>query len=284
VLVWLTEHIDSRPLGLARIGVGVAALLKALITIPVLFRLTRPEVLAFPYFDWVPRPTLSLVVVIGSFWLVSAVLFTLGWRVAVSGSVLTVTLALVLAIDQQTYSNHLYLLAWLVFLLTLARAGAGFSIPGSNEPVVRWPVWLLMVQLSVVYGFSGLTKLNPGFLSGSILAGSLQGGVIPFPDFLITPRFLSPLAGLVIIVECSLALLIWHARFHLWIMVLGVGLHASITLFMSATAELAVFALQMLALYPLFLANGTSRVDQDLSPLSWSMWRGWITSSSRGLP
>jgi hypothetical protein len=215
VLVWLTEHIDSRPLGLARIGVGVAALLKALITIPILFRLTQPEILAFPYFDWVPRPTVSLVVVIGSFWLVSAVLFTLGWRVAVSGSVLTVTLALVLAIDQQTYSNHLYLMAWLVFLLTLARAGSGFSISRSDEPVVRWPVLLLMVQLSVVYGFSGITKINPGFLSGSVLAGSLQGGVIPFPDFLITPQFLSALAGVVIAVECALALLIWHTRLRL---------------------------------------------------------------------
>lgn len=261
MLVWLTESFDSRPLGLARIGVGVATIVKALMTIPVVFRLTRPEILSFPYFDWVPRPNVSLVVVIGSFWLVSAVLFTLGWRVAVSGSALTVTLALVLTIDQQTYSNHLYLMAWLVFLLTLARAGSGLSISQSDVPVVRWPVLLLMVQLSVVYGFSGLTKINPGFLSGSVLAGSLQGGLMPFPDPLITPRFLSALAVVVIAVECALALLIWHTRLRPWIILLGVGLHASITVFMSATGELAVFSLQMLALYPLFLAHGADGVD-----------------------
>lgn len=261
MLVWLTESFDSRPLGLARIGVGVATIVKALMTIPVIFRLTRPEILSFPYFDWVPRPNVSLVVVIGSFWLVSAVLFTLGWRVAVSGSALTVTLALVLTIDQQTYSNHLYLMAWLVFLLTLARAGSGLSISQSDVPVARWPVLLLMVQLSVVYGFSGLTKINPGFLSGSVLAGSLQGGLMPFPDPLITPRFLSALAVVVIAVECALALLIWHTRLRPWIILLGVGLHASITVFMSATGELAVFSLQMLALYPLFLAHGADGVD-----------------------
>jgi hypothetical protein len=276
VSVWLTEPIDPRPLGLARIGVGVAAILKALITIPVLFRLIKPEILALPYFDWVPRPTVSLVVVIGSFWLVSAVLFTLGWRVAVSGSALTATLALVLAIDQQTYSNHLYLMAWLVFLLTLARAGSGFSVSRSDEPVVRWPVLLLMVQLSVVYGFSGITKINPGFLSGSVLAGSLQGGLIPVPDSLITPRFLSALAVVVIAVECALALLIWHSRLRPAVMALGVGLHASITLFMSPTAELVVFSLQMLALYPLFFAHGANGVDLSSNP--WSRWRNSITS------
>jgi hypothetical protein len=274
--VWLTEQIDSRPLGLARIGVGFAATLKALITIPILFRLTQLEILAFPYFDWVPRPTVSLVVVIASFWLVSAVLFTLGWRVAVSGSVLTLTLALVLAIDQQTYSNHLYLMAWLVLLLTLARAGSSLSISRSDEPVVRWPVLLLMVQLSVVYGFSGITKINPGFLSGSVLAGSLQGGLISVPNSMITPQFLSALAVVVIAAECALALLIWHTRLRPWIILLGVGLHASITLFMSATAELAVFALQMLALYPLFLAHGTDEVD--LSSRLWSRWRNSIPS------
>lgn len=276
--VWLTESIDSRTLGLARIGVGVAAILKALITLPVLFRLTRPEILALPYFDWVPAPTNSLVVVLGSVWLVSAVLFTLGWRVAISGSALTVTLALVLAIDQQTYSNHLYLMTWLVFLLTLARAGSGLSVTSRDEAVVRWPVLLLMVQLSVVYGFSGITKINPGFLSGGVLAGSLQGGLIPFPDSLITPRFLSLLAGIVIIVECALALLTWHTRLRPWILLLGVGLHASITLFMSATAELAVFSLQMLALYPLFLAHAANREDRDLLPLSWKRWGRSIPS------
>jgi hypothetical protein len=128
----------------------------------------------------------------------------------------------------------------------------------------------------LVYGFSGITKINPGFLSGSVLAGSLQGGVIPFPDALITPQFLSALAVVVIAVECALALLIWHTRLRPWILLLGVGLHASIALFMSATAELAVFALQMLALYPLFLAHGTNEVD--LPPKSWSKRRKSITS------
>lgn len=260
MLVWLTEHIDSRPLGLARIGVGIAAAVRAFVAIPVLVRLTQSDILSVPYFAWVPRPTVPLVVAIVAVWLAAAILFTIGWRVRVSGSALTSILVAVLAFDQQTYSNHLYLMAWLVFLLTLARAGSGLSIARRDEPVARWPVILLMIQLSIVYGFSGITKINPGFLSGSVLAGSLQDGVLPFPDALITPQLLSGLAVVVIAVESALALLIWRARFRPWVFVVGLGLHASITLFMSATAELAVFSIQMLALYPLFLTPEELRV------------------------
>lgn len=255
MLNWLTDEIDPRPLGLARIAVGLAAVIRVFVAIPVLLRLTQDDIVLIPYAVWIPTPTLSMVVVIVTIWLVSAVLFTIGWRLAISGTVLSLSIALVLALDQQTYSNHLYLMLWLTVLLTLARAGAGLAVGDRKERVIRWPVILIMVQLVIVYGFSGLSKINDGFLSGSVLAGSLDSGILPFPEALMTPLFLSILASIVVVVEVALALLLWFSRYRPLMFVLGLGLHVSITLFMSATGELAVFSILALSLYPLFLTH-----------------------------
>lgn len=253
MLSWLTGHTGPRPLGLSRAVLGGAAAIRALVGLPILADLARSETLSAPYVDWMPRPSLSLVALLVVVWLVSALLFMVGWKVSISGSVLMLTLLTVLGIDQQTYSNHLYLMLWLVGLMVLADAGAGLAISGRDRPVVRWPLILLMLQASIVYLFAALTKINDNFLSGEILAGALGGGILPFPGSLRTPGLLSALALVVIAVELSVGILIWLPRYRPFAFALGLGLHVAIPLLMQPTGELIVFSLEMLALYPLFL-------------------------------
>ena len=253
MLSWLTGWTGSRPLGLARVVLGGAAMVRAVVALPVLVDLTRRETLLAPYAEWTPQPSLTLIAFIAGLWLLSAMLFTLGWRVPLSGSALMLALVAILGIDQQTYSNHIYLMLWLVGLMVLADAGAGMSIRGADRPVVRWPLLLLKFQLSVVYVFAALTKINDDFLSGEILAGSLGTGIVPFPESLRTPVFLSILAGIAVIVEFAVGTLIWHRRYRFLAFALGLGFHLAIPLSMQPTAELVVFSLEMLALYPLFL-------------------------------
>lgn len=268
---WLIEELDPRPLAVARIGVGVAALIRVVPAWWVLSDLTDPGTLRAPYADWIPQPTTWLAVAIVTIWVLAAVGFILGWRLPLSGSALLAAIVASLAMDQQSYSNHLYLMAWLVFLMIVADAGAGLSVGGGWRTVVRWPVVLIMAQASIVYGFSGLTKLNPDFLSGTVLASVLHGGLVPFPDQLRTPGVLSLLAALVVTTELFLAIFLWRPRFQ-WIAVIaGVALHGGITLLMSATLELLVFSIEMLALYPLFLSRPHI---SNVQPLV----------SSRGLP
>jgi len=260
MLNWLVSEISPRPLGLARIIVGAAALIRSVVAWPVLTGLTDPDVLRTPFAGWLPDPTMPLVVGIVVVWFLSAVAFTVGWRVAITGPTLLASIVVAVSLDQQAYSNHLYLMAWLVLLMTLADAGAGLSISKRDRPVVRWPVLLIMLQASLVYGFSALTKLNDSFLSGEGLAGVLVGGVVPFPESLRNPSFLSALAAVVVVVELFIAIMIWHHRFRPAGFILGLGLHISITVLMASTAELAVFSLEMLALYPLFLGGDGLRV------------------------
>lgn len=255
MLSGLFDTIGSRPLGLARVIIGVAAIIRAFISLPELLQLTDEVTMRAPYLQWTPEPTLPLVITVITIWVVAGILFTLGWKVPLIGPVLLLTVVFVISLDEQIYANHLYLLAWLVLLLTLAGAGSGLTVTRSDEPVIRWPVLLLMAQLSIVYGFSALTKLNESFLSGRVLAGTLGSGLVGFPEALRTPRFLSLVATAAVIAELFIAVFIWRKRFRPAAFILGLGLHLSIVLLMAGTAKLLVFALEMLALYPLFLSK-----------------------------
>ena len=261
MLSWMTAEVPSRPLGLARIIIGAACAFRAVLAWPTLQELAKPETFRVPYVDWLPEPSPELVVPLVVIWFIAGLLFALGWRVGLVGPVLMVAIALNLAVDQQTYDNHVYLMAWLVFLLTMGDAGAGMSARREDRPVVRWPVVLVMLQLSVVYGFGALTKLNAIFLSGAGLAGVLSGGVIPFPDVLRTPGFLSAMAVVVVFIELFIAIMIWRPRFRPAAFISGLLLHAGITLLMESTTQLLIFSLLMLALYPLFLDNRQLLVD-----------------------
>lgn len=256
MLIWMTSEISPRPLGLTRVVIGGASVIRGILAWPILYGLVDRDVVHIPYANWIPEPTMPLVTAIALIWVVAGVLFTIGWKVSATGPFLLLAIVASLVVDQQMYDNHVYLMAWLVLLLTLADAGAGMSISRSDRPVVRWPVLLLMVQASVVYGFSGLTKLNEYFLSGATLAAVLRDGLIPFPEVLRIPGVLSVLAPVIVFVELFIALMIWRPRFRHAAFVFGLGLHAAITLLMASTLQLLVFSLEMLALYPLFLGDG----------------------------
>ncbi len=250
----LVDPVDARALGITRIGVGLAAIVRSLVALPVLLRLADPSYLTAPVFQWMPQPTRALAFTLVGVWLVSGVLFTVGWRVPVTGTILLLCLVFLLALDLQTYSNHLYLMSLLVLLLTLADSGAALSVERRPHPVPLWPVWLIMIQVSLVYGFSSITKLNDDFLSGRVLAGVLHNGVVTVPSPALTPRVLGSLAVVTVVVEAFLALALWSPRLQKAAFVVGTGLHASITLLMGDTLELLVFSMLMMSTYPLFAA------------------------------
>src|SRR5687767_2077372 len=140
---FVTRTGSPRAVGVVRIGVGAAAVLKGFERAPVLDRLAGDGVVRIPYVIGQPTvlgvPTELIVVV----WITLAAAFTLGAFTTVSGTALTVVLAAVVLSDQQLFSNHLYLLTWLVGLLTLARSGSALSIDArlgrGRRSIPVWP-------------------------------------------------------------------------------------------------------------------------------------------------
>ena len=257
VLSIAASRAPARPLALARIGAAAAILLEIPNTAGTLLRLTDQTVIQAPYLP-VARMSEPMAWLLIGLWLVGGVMLLVGWHTRYGGGMLIVALTAALLSDQQTYSNHLYLMLLVAVLLTVAGSGAALSFDarrvGGVDWVPGWPVWLLCVQVSIVYGFAALAKLNPDFLSGSVVASSLRrDGLLALPEFWrsFQPALLLSMAA--ISSEAFLAFALWVPRWRPAGMVVGLGLHLFIAGWLSPTVPLAVFSLLSLPLYLLFL-------------------------------
>jgi predicted DCC family thiol-disulfide oxidoreductase YuxK len=254
----LDRRINARQVGVARIGVALAVLLGWASSAETLPRLANAALLRVPYVDWFPDPDAPVVALLLGAWGIAALLFLVGWRTRVAGAVLAAALASVLFIDQQMYNNYLYLMVLSVGLLTVADSGAALSLDArrrqAQETIPAWPVILLCVQVSIVYGFAAIAKLNPDFLSGSVVASYLRrDGPLAVPD---AWRSLEPMLVLSVLAVCTEALLavaLWSRRWRPAALVLGLGLHIGITGWLVSTNSLFVFSILMFALFIPFL-------------------------------
>jgi hypothetical protein len=268
---------DPRPLALLRIVVGLNALLCGVETWSNFSAIVRPEGLRIPFAPFLaPLPAdwfMPFMVV----WFALAALLTLGCWTKTAGAVLASQMAYVLLVDQQTYSNHLYLLTLEVVFLVLGNAGACWSVDawrrGLTESAPVWPITLWKIQISIVYVFAAAAKVNPGFLSGEVLAIYWPTeGTLSFLRPLREPMVLIPMAWMSVGVELFLALALWSRALRRLAVVLGIGLHLGMILLVSQKdpTGIVVFALATLPPYLLFFDWGTiKQVALDPALSNW---------------
>lgn len=254
----LTGTEPSRPVAIARIGASIAILLEVPNSAGTLFRLADPRFIRTPYVDWAPPMTEPLAWVLIGLWVVGALAFAVGLQTRLPGGLLTLTLACVLLLDQQLYSNHLYLMVLIAGLLTVADSGAAISLDalrhGTRETVQEWPVWLIRAQVSIVYGFAALSKLNVTFLAGSVVASYLRrDGPLAVPNSWRSVEPMLILAVLAICLEAFVAVGLWLPRWRPAALVASLALHLGITVWLSPTYQLLVYSVLMLPLLILFL-------------------------------
>lgn len=251
-----TGTTGSRAVGFARVAVGTAALLKVAILAPVLLALDDPVWLRLPVASWLPPLPAEAFPAVVALWVVAGAAFALGWRTRPAGGALCLALLYTLLADRHLYSNHLYLLLTVTTLLTLADSGAALSLDarrtGGRARIPAWPVLLLKIQLSVVYGFAALAKLNLPYLSGGVLNAYLgRKALLPFPDAARTVAVMAALAWTSIALELFLAAGFWSRRRRRAAVLAGIAFHATAVLLLPAAAELVVFAIVMFGLYVL---------------------------------
>jgi len=260
----MQRQTDARPIALVRILVGLAAIGNALEHWAALNRLLAPAVVKMPYLPWLPYPSQAAAPVLIGTWLIAALLFIVGLQTRLAGVVLTVTMAYVLLLDQQLYSNHLYLNILVTLLLTIADSGARFSLDaryrGQRNQIAEWPIVLLKIQVSIVYFFAALTKVNPAYLSGDILAHFIHADLVHFvPAGWSLVALMQALAILSIVTEFFIAFALWFAFWRWLALLAGLGLHLTIVLTGGATIGVpdipfTVFALLIVAPYALFFS------------------------------
>ncbi len=257
-----------------RILLGVTAVVRGLEAYRILSPLALPTVVKIPYVTWMPPPTELVIQLIVVVWLVAGIAFAVGYRTQISGTLLTLAMAVGLLIDQQAYSNHLYLLTILTGLLTLSRPGGAwsFDLRRAKAPVTSllWPLVLMKVQISVVYLFAAFTKVHAEYLTGRVLAGQL-GGFVSFPEQWRVPRVLMVLAISSVVIEAFLAVYLWHPEKRFLAVGAGVLLHGAIPFVMQPVVQLSVFSSMMLSSYLLFIPRGAEG-RQVVAPAGIARW------------
>jgi hypothetical protein len=172
----LHAPVDNASLVFFRIGFGLLMLWNTVRYI-VVDRVNRYYVepqFHFKYFgfEWVePLPAFWM----HALFLVMAVLclcIALGLFYRTSMLLLFLTFTYAFLLEQARYLNHYYLICLMCLLLVFVPANRALSLDAMMRPSLRsrhaptWSIWLLRAQLSVVYFFAGVAKLNPDWLQG----------------------------------------------------------------------------------------------------------------------
>jgi hypothetical protein len=259
VAAFLDQRADGRALGIARIILGLAAILKGIATATIVHSYQSGNYLSIPYaISWLATPSGMFATGLSLLWIIFAFFFMIGFGARLSGALLAVVIFMIIAIDQQFYSNHLYLLGTAVVLLTLAGPGSRFSIDARRsrvEPTVpRWALLLIMLQLTTVYFFAAVTKLNEGFLSGAVMRRAFEPSMRERVEQVIAPDVLAPLT---IGTELFLAFAFWSARLRLVALPVALGFHLLNVVIMgrSGTINLSIFALIMFSMMIVFFTT-----------------------------
>lgn len=257
-------RVDPRPLAIARVGVGVAVVITAWEAYVFLIRIAQGRV-AMPVVDWLPAPTAFSATVLLALGALFGFALTVGFLSNLAATGAALATGCVLLLDQQMYSSHRMLIALLCCYLALSGAGAAWSTDsrfrGRRRPTVQyWPQLLMMAQVSALYLFAGLSKINPVFLEGRVLSSQIWW---PLPTWVFPA-----LAVMTVMVELTLAIGLWLPRLRVPVVALGLGLHASIVFMLREPLVLVAFALACVTVYPMFLRRPSPSVDSRENTMS----------------
>ncbi len=119
----------------------------------------------------------------------------------------------------------------------------------------------MRTQLTSVYLFAGFSKINPEFLSGRVLDHYLSDSALGGRHVWDRPEVLGPAALAIVATEIFLAVGLWLPPTRKLAMAVGLLFHVSILVALEPSAGLVIFAVESVAVYPLFLTIPSLRLD-----------------------
>jgi hypothetical protein len=266
---WFTPE-PAYALGLVRMGFGVVALVWTLTLWPDLFRVFgeggAAPTYAPPDYRWSVFEFFSgdRALLIG--WvllLVAALAMTIGWH---SRAAAVVVFVLLYSFNRRAF--YIFnagdtILVVIALVLALSCCGAALSMDQrrlqgsfwSAQSLATWPIRLLQIQLTLIYLVSVQAKLvNKPWTDGSAVfyAWRTDGrwALLPVPEWLAGNAIAVNAATWgTLVIEISLAILVWNRRCRFWVLAAGVVMHVT----MMVTMNVAYFSLAMFVLYLAFV-------------------------------
>jgi len=115
------------------------------------------------------KPLMYILLGLG---VLSSLLFSLGFFYRLVSLIMTIIYGYFFFSDKLGYTDHTYLLLVFCLLFCLIPAGQSkFSLKNifSKKEIPYWYYWIFQMALVIVYFYSGLSKLHPDWLDGTLL-------------------------------------------------------------------------------------------------------------------
>lgn len=167
---FLFRPVPSQQLGIFRIFFGLCIVYEIIYyyKIDILNRGLRAPALLFPYegLEWItllPGKTMEAIQVL---LLLSSVCILLGVVYRIAIVTFFAGFSYIFFIDKSLYNNHLYLFVLLSFLLIFSNADSAYSVNKRKKlnTVPYWQIFIIKIQMFIVYFYGGLVKLNYDWL------------------------------------------------------------------------------------------------------------------------
>jgi len=225
----LGAPVDPASLVVFRVGFGVLAAGAAarFVALGWVEALYLAPGFHFAWADWARAPAAPLMYGLFAAQLVAGVGIALGWRVKICLTAWLLTFGYVELLDKALYLNH-YVLFTLLGLTLLLSPTARWDRPGRT-----WALWLLRLQVGLVYLWAGLCKLNADWLLRAEPLSTWLGARAELP--LVGPLLAEPAAAFGMswggaAYDLSAPFLLLHPRTRPLGMLLVVGFHVTVGL------------------------------------------------------
>jgi len=218
-----------------------------------------------------------------------AVAFTLGWRTRITSILLYLGLLSFYNRNLLTNCGPDQVMMITSFFMMLAPCGAAFSLDARRAARVRgtaaeplilpWAQRLIQIQLCVIYFVTAFLKCGgQTWLSGTSLHYVIHNhevGQFNLEWLAAHTLLINLMAHAALMIEFSLAFLLWFRPTRRWVALLGVLLHVGIW----PMVNVPLFGEQMTALYILFLAPDELRALGSIFRPSYWLGRKGTTSA-----
>lgn len=198
--------------------------------------------------------------------LLSSVVLTIGWHSRLAALAVFVLIMSFQHRDPLVWNSGDVAVRIEALVLALSPCGSALSLDQtrsagtfwSAQQRPRWAVRLLQVQMSLIYLASALSKIN----GSTWPQGTAVSYALRLPDLvLLSPPHWATNSALLmnaatwgtVVVELSLAFLVWNRRLRPWVLAVGVVMHTFIMISIAA----GFFTLAMFVLYLAFIPPET---------------------------
>ncbi len=137
---------------------------------------TDPGILfPYPFFEWITPTSLPMLNAIAWTCIVASLCLALGMLTRIAATIVFLTWTYLFLLDQSQYNNHYYLQSLIAFVLIFSPSSSVWSLdalirnrnakPDASLPLIPFaPIFALRAQLTFVYVFGAVVKLNSDWL------------------------------------------------------------------------------------------------------------------------